>query len=87
MGTATHASKTSPLFEIALVLVQFDPSAIAPGCVLLFGEAVETNMPEQASEEMIKYCAAHPKSPTATHRPQLSLRNELWIALLGSCCV
>jgi hypothetical protein len=33
---------------------------------------------------MIKYCAAHPKSPTATHHPQLSFRNELWIALLGS---
>jgi hypothetical protein len=32
---------------------------------------------------MIKYCAAHPKSPTATRRPQLSLRNGLWIALLG----
>jgi len=40
-------------------------------------------MPEQAKEEMIKYCAAHPKSPTATRRPQLSLRNGLWIALLG----
>jgi hypothetical protein len=33
---------------------------------------------------MIKYSAAHPKSPTATHRPQLAFRNELWIAFLGS---
>jgi hypothetical protein len=41
-------------------------------------------MPEQAREEMIKSCAAHPKSPTATHPPQLSFRNELWIAFLGS---
>jgi hypothetical protein len=32
---------------------------------------------------MIKYCAAHPESPTAIHRPQLSLRNGFWIALLG----
>jgi Family of unknown function (DUF5670) len=40
-------------------------------------------MPEGAREEMKKYCAAHPKSPTATQRPQLSLRNGLWIALLG----
>jgi len=32
---------------------------------------------------MIKYCAAHPESHTATLRPQLSLRNGLWIALLG----
>jgi hypothetical protein len=44
----------------------------------------EISTPEQAREEMIKYCAAHPKSPTATHHPQLSLRNGLWIALLGS---
>jgi hypothetical protein len=41
-------------------------------------------MPEEAREEMKKYCAAHPKSPAATHRPRLSLRNGLWIALLGS---
>jgi hypothetical protein len=38
---------------------------------------------EQAKEEMIKYCASHPKSPTATRCPQLSFRNGLWIALLG----
>ena len=44
----------------------------------------QINPPEQATEEMIKYCAAHPKSPTATHHPQLSLRNELWVAFLGS---
>jgi hypothetical protein len=44
----------------------------------------EISTPEQAREEMIKYCAAHPKSPTATRRPQLSFRNELWIAFLGS---
>jgi hypothetical protein len=47
-------------------------------------KTVQINMPEQARKEMKKYCAAHPKSPTATQRPQLSLRNGLWIALLGS---
>ena len=44
----------------------------------------EISTPEQAREEMIKYYAAHPKSPTATRRPQLSFRNQLWIAFLGS---
>jgi len=42
------------------------------------------NSPEQATEEMIKYGAAHPKSPTARYHPQLSFRNELWVAFLGS---
>ena len=46
-------------------------------------ESEQINTPDQASEEMIKYCASHPKSPTAMRRPQLSLRNGLWIALLG----
>jgi len=50
----------------------------------VFVKTVPINPPEQAAEEMIKYCAAHPKSATAKHRPQLSLRNGLWIALLGS---
>jgi len=36
-----------------------------------------------AIEEMTRYCAAHPGSPSAVHRPQLFFRNELWIALLG----
>ena len=50
----------------------------------MFVKTGQINPPEQATEEMIKYCAAHPKSPTATHHPQLSFRNELWIAFLGS---
>jgi hypothetical protein len=66
-------------------IVKFKPSAIGLGCVLLVVEALETNVPEQVREEMIKYCSAHPESPTAAHRPQLSLRKSgLWIALLGS---
>ena len=41
-------------------------------------------MPEQARQEMIKYCAAHPDSPSATHRPQLLLCHGRWFALLES---
>jgi len=34
-------------------------------------------------ERMELYCIAHPRSPSAVRRPQLSIRGELWIALLG----
>jgi hypothetical protein len=34
-------------------------------------------------EQMELYCTSHPGSPSAMRRPQLSLRGELWIALLG----
>jgi hypothetical protein len=36
-----------------------------------------------AREEMQSYCLAHPSSPSAVRRPQLSSRGDLWIALLG----
>jgi hypothetical protein len=36
-----------------------------------------------AIEQMELYCAAHPRSPSAIHRPKLFLRGELWIAVLG----
>ena len=36
-----------------------------------------------ALEEMKSYCAAHPSSPSAVRRPALSIRNGVWIALLG----
>jgi len=36
-----------------------------------------------AAEKMELYCRAHPGSPSAVRRPQLFLRSELWIALLG----
>jgi len=36
-----------------------------------------------ATEQMELYCAAHPGSPSAVRRPRLSVRSELWIALLG----
>src|SRR5436309_15954258 len=36
-----------------------------------------------AMEQVELYCAAHPGSPSAVCRPQLSFRGDLWIALLG----
>jgi hypothetical protein len=36
-----------------------------------------------AREEIQSYCLAHPRSPSAVRRPQLSSRGDLWIALLG----
>jgi hypothetical protein len=34
-------------------------------------------------QEMYLYCLAHPRSPSAVRRPELSIRGDLWIALLG----
>jgi hypothetical protein len=39
--------------------------------------------PLAAREEVQSYCLAHPGSPSAVRRPQLSSRGDLWIALLG----
>ena len=36
-----------------------------------------------ALERMKSYCAAHPDSPSALRRPIVSLRDGLWVALLG----
>jgi hypothetical protein len=36
-----------------------------------------------AMEEMQSYYLAHSGSPSAVRRPQLSIRGDLWIALLG----
>ncbi len=36
-----------------------------------------------AMKRMKLYCSAHPHSPSAVRRPQLMLRRDLWIALLG----
>jgi hypothetical protein len=36
-----------------------------------------------ASEQMKRYCAIHPGSPSAMRSPQLFCRGELWIAVLG----
>ena len=37
-----------------------------------------------AMERMELYCIANPDSPSAMRRPRLSVRGELWVALLGS---
>jgi len=34
-------------------------------------------------QEMYSYCQTHPRSPSAVRRPQLSIRGDLWVALLG----
>jgi len=36
-----------------------------------------------SAEEMEHYCVQHPGSPSALRRPQLFVRGDLWIALLG----
>jgi len=36
-----------------------------------------------SAEEMEHYCAKLPGSPSAVRRPQLFVRGDLWIALLG----
>ena len=36
------------------------------------------------TERMEFYCAENPESPAAMHRPQLMMREKLWIAQLGS---
>jgi hypothetical protein len=39
--------------------------------------------PEATEKLLLSYCLAHPSSPSAVRRPQLSIRDDLWIALLG----
>jgi hypothetical protein len=36
-----------------------------------------------AIEQMKKYCATHPASPSAVRGPHLFFRGDLWIAVLG----
>jgi hypothetical protein len=36
-----------------------------------------------AVEQLEHYCLAHPGSPSAVRRPQLFVRGDLWIALVG----
>jgi len=36
-----------------------------------------------AIQEMERYCAAHPNSPTAIRHPRLSIRGRTFVALLG----
>jgi hypothetical protein len=41
------------------------------------------DLARRALDGMESYCAAHPDSPSALRRPNLSFRNGFWIALLG----
>ena len=41
------------------------------------------NYATAAIDQMKLYCVAHPGSPSAVRCPQLFVRGELWIALLG----
>jgi hypothetical protein len=41
------------------------------------------DLARRAFDGMESYCAAHPDSPSALRRPNLSFRNGFWIALLG----
>src|SRR5437016_6412620 len=36
-----------------------------------------------AMEEIQSYCLAYPGSPAAVRRPRMSIRGDLWVALLG----
>ena len=45
--------------------------------------ARHTTDQRMALEETELYCAAHPDSPSALRHPKLSVRDGLWIALLG----
>jgi len=40
-------------------------------------------MGNPAMDRMELYCSAHPGSPSASRRPQLLYRGQLWVALLG----
>ncbi len=42
-----------------------------------------TDRTPEATEKLLFYCLAYPSSPSAVRRPQLSIRDGLWIALLG----
>jgi hypothetical protein len=37
----------------------------------------------QATAEIERYSQLHPGSPSAVRRPSLSLRGQMWVALLG----
>jgi len=42
-----------------------------------------TEIEEEATTELARYCKQHPRSPTAVRRPKLMLRGRSWVALLG----
>ena len=47
-------------------------------------KALEEEQLAAAQAELERYCAEHPRSPTAARRPRLLQRGSSWVALLGS---
>lgn len=43
----------------------------------------EIDQETAAAAELDRYCAAHPRSPSAVRRPRIMLRGKSWVALLG----
>jgi len=39
---------------------------------------------EESAQTIELYCADHPESPSAAHRPRVFFQNNVWVALLGS---
>jgi hypothetical protein len=38
---------------------------------------------EEPAETRERYYTAHPRSPSAVHRPRVFFQNNVWVALLG----
>ena len=61
----------------------FSQSVLRLNCVYHVVKKARIDRTAEARKEMKKYLAAHPRSPSAARRPQLSIRSGLWIARLG----
>ena len=46
-------------------------------------KAMEEAAQVEAMAEMERYCAEHPRSPSAARRPKLMQRGRSWVALVG----
>ncbi|MEP6810234.1 MAG: hypothetical protein ABI992_08310 [Chthoniobacterales bacterium] len=57
-----------------------DSSKKAASSKPLDEDAIQT----AAEAEMDRYCAEHPRSPSAQRRPRLLRRGDIWVALLGN---
>ena len=63
--------------------LQFCQSSSANRAFTYRMKARDIDRATAASEPMELYCMAHPGSPSALRRPQLSVRSGTWVALLG----
>ena len=62
---------------------EFDPQAVRDLKAQLPHDVSVGGPTLAAMQEMYLYCQAHPRSPAAMRRPELSIRGDLWIAVLG----